>query len=553
MRRRLARGGVLPALAAVAVVGALATAAWAVCGDANGDGEVSVSDGVQALRAAAGLSSACDDDCDVDGNGAFTVTDGVNILRDAGGLASIRMCPQQGDRVGSLIGHTIGLFGPLTKVGAIGPTPAGSVSPCDNAEGSFQQTSSGFVFGNCVFGSVSFTGFLGAPGDGSLDFSNLQITRSGDVQTLQGTLNVDASGENPELNGQLDASTPILGSYRITFGQVATDGVGNTVGGSLVFDVSDANIENIVEVRVTLTGGDHLPVIVRFADQTTGNFSYDTQTDELTPTQGTPTPTPIATATPPAARVRLSNIDDRITAFLNGKQVLQATSGPGGTPDTGFQSVTGLVCGDNLFEFRVENTVTSSGYTFRVQLEVDGDVVVDRACGQVGVQGCRSNDLTQGEVVRDVTFVCVPCGPCTAGAGTCANPLTIPASGRITVHGRTAGSSKIANACSAPGGGAESVFVFAPATTGCFEFSTCDSSFDTQLALGDGLCAGSSAGFPQNCVDDNITCPGSGAPGDGTFGFFSGGQAFPIIVDGASNSESGDYTLDVRPSGQCIL
>jgi hypothetical protein len=58
-----------------------------VCGDADGNGAVTVTDGVQTLRSAAGLSTSCTlGRCDVDGNGAVTVTDGVNVLRVAAGL-----------------------------------------------------------------------------------------------------------------------------------------------------------------------------------------------------------------------------------------------------------------------------------------------------------------------------------------------------------------------------------------------------------------------------------------------------------------------------------
>lgn len=58
------------------------------CGDADGSGQVTVTDGVQTLRAAAGLSSPCTlSTCDVNGSGAITVTDGVAVLRGAAGLA----------------------------------------------------------------------------------------------------------------------------------------------------------------------------------------------------------------------------------------------------------------------------------------------------------------------------------------------------------------------------------------------------------------------------------------------------------------------------------
>ena len=65
------------------------------CGDADGNGQVTVTDGVNVLRAAAGLSSACTARaslCDVDGNATVTVTDGVNVLRSAAGLSASLDC-----------------------------------------------------------------------------------------------------------------------------------------------------------------------------------------------------------------------------------------------------------------------------------------------------------------------------------------------------------------------------------------------------------------------------------------------------------------------------
>jgi hypothetical protein len=67
-----------------------ACAAADSCGDANGDGNVTVSDGVLVLRAAAGLPSPCAAaNCDADGNGTVSISDGVNVLRRAAGLSSV--------------------------------------------------------------------------------------------------------------------------------------------------------------------------------------------------------------------------------------------------------------------------------------------------------------------------------------------------------------------------------------------------------------------------------------------------------------------------------
>ena len=64
------------------------------CADADGDTTVTVTDGVQVLRAAAALPSACRVEvCDVDGSGAVTVTDGVQTLRAAAELPTDLRCP----------------------------------------------------------------------------------------------------------------------------------------------------------------------------------------------------------------------------------------------------------------------------------------------------------------------------------------------------------------------------------------------------------------------------------------------------------------------------
>jgi hypothetical protein len=63
------------------------------CGDADGNGSITVSDGVQIMRAAAELSSVCTvTTCDVDANGAIAVTDAVQVLRAAAGLPLVGDC-----------------------------------------------------------------------------------------------------------------------------------------------------------------------------------------------------------------------------------------------------------------------------------------------------------------------------------------------------------------------------------------------------------------------------------------------------------------------------
>jgi hypothetical protein len=67
-----------------------------VCGDADDSGSITVTDGVNVLRAAAALGACEPTRCDVDGNGSVTVTDGVNVLRAAAGLGNPTGCSSGG-------------------------------------------------------------------------------------------------------------------------------------------------------------------------------------------------------------------------------------------------------------------------------------------------------------------------------------------------------------------------------------------------------------------------------------------------------------------------
>lgn len=81
--------------AAVLVIGVVGAVRAETCGDSDGDGTLSVTDGVRILRAGAGLGDACaaaSHRCDLDGSGTVTVTDGVNALRLAAGLSATARC-----------------------------------------------------------------------------------------------------------------------------------------------------------------------------------------------------------------------------------------------------------------------------------------------------------------------------------------------------------------------------------------------------------------------------------------------------------------------------
>ena len=92
MNRYSAQSVIDGAAQAVSEAAAALVAKPAVKGDADRDGEVTVSDALRALRFAAKLDEADEYSlsiCDVDGDGEITVTDALAILRAAVGLTDI--------------------------------------------------------------------------------------------------------------------------------------------------------------------------------------------------------------------------------------------------------------------------------------------------------------------------------------------------------------------------------------------------------------------------------------------------------------------------------
>ena len=157
------------------------------CGDVDGDG-VTVTDGVQTLRAAADLSNSCTAAvCDVDGSGGITVTDGVLVLRAAAGLAPMLHCGSATPRLftmtnaadgNSVVAFAQGADGRLTEIGRFASGGRGVGRGLENQ------------------GAVAVTGDRGhvlAVNPGSAELSVLRITG----QELQVTHVSPSGGEVP--------------------------------------------------------------------------------------------------------------------------------------------------------------------------------------------------------------------------------------------------------------------------------------------------------------------------------------------------------------------
>jgi hypothetical protein len=171
-------------------------------------------------------------------------------------------------------------------------------------------------------------------------------------------------------------------------------------------------------------------------------------------------------------RLKLSDIDDRVVASLNGHAAPTVFFGG---EERVFDVTPSFQCGENVVEVQVFNDV--GGYTHRAALEVDNVEVVQSRCGTFLGQGCNFNDHTTGLVYDEVTYFCVPCDGKACTGGTCSNPYVVPdhaaVDGTLILKADVSGPSH-SDFCD--GTGPERVFSLTPAARACYQFDSCRAS-----------------------------------------------------------------------------
>lgn len=292
-------------------------AAAQTCGDADGSGSVTVTDGVQTLRSAAGLSSSCTPArCDVDGSGSVSVTDGVNVLRAAAGLAAPSACPggSSGDGVAVAVHSVLPFlaFGLqfVSDVGLAGGAVAAGEGedPCPDG-GTRTKTFLGqsFQIIRIGFNACRYS----APGLGSFQFDRglivnffrFQVSLSVDVTDLTSGQLVhfenffdfiprDGGGFIARLANDTGGGTsgPILittpqGNFLLTLNDLNIDGDGHAVsgGGSIAEQTSPGNFTlQRIDFQVTspITTAE---LTATFDDGSVNRFSVNLLTGVLTP------------------------------------------------------------------------------------------------------------------------------------------------------------------------------------------------------------------------------------------------------------------------------
>lgn len=280
----------LAAVAAFSFVScvSIGTASAQICGDADNSGAVTVTDGVQTLRAAAGLSTSCTAGlCDVDGSGSVTVTDGVNVLRKAAGIGITENCPGSSvdAQVQNLLRSTLPVFGSLTKLGGQAQARAATTFQCDNVGGSFtvDDSTGELSFSNCDLEGFKYDGFFAGDGE-SLDFDiSFTDLSTGDTEALSGSLSQRVSGEQFVVSGFFDLDSS-LGVFSVDFDDLVVDPNNvNFVGGALEFSVDDAAFADVESIRLTFDPSTTALVEVNFFDGSVVPFNYDLVSGDLTP------------------------------------------------------------------------------------------------------------------------------------------------------------------------------------------------------------------------------------------------------------------------------
>jgi hypothetical protein len=277
------------------------SAAQAVCGDATGDNTVTVTDGVQVLRAAAGLSTACSTTpaiCDVDGSGSITVTDGVNVLRLAANLSVSTACTAVDEDVQAVVDSLV----PFLMIGLsdlakatssaqntavlaakTGACPFGGAINSDKTELDSRLTLNACIEGRSEIGNFQLDGTIDivfVSGTATFDLSFEELS-SGRIVRFSGAIPGRLrSGGGLIVNGGPLLVTTQEGNFDLMFDALELDAAGNIVSGSCRADDDDDSALTSVSIVVTSTIAANVHAV--FDDDRTANAVLNLETGDLT-------------------------------------------------------------------------------------------------------------------------------------------------------------------------------------------------------------------------------------------------------------------------------
>jgi hypothetical protein len=263
-----------------------------LCGDVDDDESVTVSDGVQALRAAAQLPSDCTlEICDVDVDGTIGVPDGVTILRKAADLPISENCiPDEGAinqqvaqllrNVESLVEETLG------SVMARRKDTSDSSFPCLN-DGTLDTTFSDgqldIEFVDCLVDNAEIAGSVEDANDDPVVSITIINVRTDDEISFDGSLLGINTESGVKLSGNLETS-PLLTQFEDTsdfllvLGNLEVSTTGIPLGGTITLEFTeDSGVPGIRRVKVFYDGSNLARAVVFFTDGNFESFKFELQ------------------------------------------------------------------------------------------------------------------------------------------------------------------------------------------------------------------------------------------------------------------------------------
>lgn len=260
-----------------------------ICGDVDDNDTVTVTDGVQVLRAAAGLSSDCTEEiCDADVNGTIGVTDGVIILRKAAGLQITQNCIPDEGNINQQVAYILQFSQPL--VSALLPTiiqhrneTVDNEFTCDNGEDgiysvTYTDGQQDADFSDCFVDNAILNGTAENSNDDPILSVELGDARNDDTIGFEGNglLGVNVEG-GIKYSGRLDAS-PFFerfdetSDFLLVIQNLSVGATGYPLGGSLSYEFNeDSGVTGIRRAQVFFDGSNLARVLVTFSD---GSFKY---------------------------------------------------------------------------------------------------------------------------------------------------------------------------------------------------------------------------------------------------------------------------------------
>jgi len=272
-------------LLVASALSATATAEAQVCGDANRSGNVTVTDGVLVLRAAADLPTVCPQErCDMNLDDRVSVTDGVLALRLAADIPTQVACSAA--QAGAVFGQIVKVLG----IGGVSSPAArarsaATTTPCPGG-GSQSDDGTTLTFFDCAEGDFVTNGTITLTAVdenvvAAAFATSDAVVSTGEAITTSGTLQFTfGDDDTASVDGVLAYDSSVVGGFTDEFAQVLLDADFLPFSGTVTTTITEGRdfFANVASFTTTI----YSPTLVRiFVDYANGDFDVFTLADGL--------------------------------------------------------------------------------------------------------------------------------------------------------------------------------------------------------------------------------------------------------------------------------